>query len=197
VKKANFLDKLEKRLVPSSENVAIVLAPKVTTMPLPVRVYDEPFLPFGKSVINATIDLVAAYIFDFASYSALGAAGMIALERTLAYASDAFTIAHGPFCYNHYSVLTDDTSFGFDAITVLSPFVGEKTETMITVVGEQDVTNEETSLYYPKDKLIFHTGGQSPPIVIVDLGEATTLAGQGHGYLDVLRSAVNRRVSHK
>ena len=65
-----------------------MLIPRLTKMPLPIQRYDDPFLPFGKAIIDATRDLVCAYVFDLAAYLALGAAGAVALERTIAYVGD-------------------------------------------------------------------------------------------------------------
>lgn len=102
-------------------NLILRIAPVVSKMPLPVRVYDEPFFPFGKRIVDATQDYVVGYMFDMANYLAIGAAGAIALERTLSYVADgSMTIIHGPFTSGAFSSLTDETAFVADAVTLMS-----------------------------------------------------------------------------
>ena len=83
--------------------------------------YDEPFLPFGKALIDTTKDLVAGYVFDLEAYLVPGAAGMIALERTIGYVpSDLVTILHGGFLT---AAMTSGMSMTMnsDSITVAQP----------------------------------------------------------------------------
>ena len=90
-------------------------------MPLPMQRLDDPFLPFGKAIINATRDLVCAYVFDFAAYLAIGAAGAVALERTIAYAGTdqtAMTVLHGLFVGVGYVEAASDNAFNVDAVTL-------------------------------------------------------------------------------
>lgn len=113
----NFYDRVE--ALGQNKHKAIWLSPKLDFIPLPIQRYDEPFLPLGKSIIQATLDDAGLYIFDFPSYLATGAAGIVALERTIAYVRDkAITILHGPFTGKHYSVLADVISFRIDSLTV-------------------------------------------------------------------------------
>jgi hypothetical protein len=117
-----FIEKLAHIQQQKNSRIALMLTPVVEMMPVPVRRYDDPFLPFGKLAINATRDYVSAYIFDLASYLAIGAAGIVALERTLAYAiGDAVTILHGPFATDGYTKVFEEQFFGFDAVTVTHP----------------------------------------------------------------------------
>lgn len=93
--------------------------PRIADMPLPIQRFDEPFLPFGKALIAATQDLVVCYAFDFASYMALGAAGVVALERTLGFVGpDCIKVLHGPFHGPGYSTMADKIALNLDAITV-------------------------------------------------------------------------------
>src|SRR5689334_7364687 len=69
----------------TQSTLAISLAPTLNKLPLELQRFDDPFLPFGKAVIDATADLVCAYVFHLGPYLALGAAGAVALERTIAY----------------------------------------------------------------------------------------------------------------
>ncbi len=103
----------------SQSNIILKLNPKFEQLPLPITWFDDPFLPFGKQVIDATQDLVAGYLFDFASYLAMGGAGVIALERTIAYVSKSkVRILHGAFTGKDFSPMADATGFDLSAITV-------------------------------------------------------------------------------
>jgi len=101
--------------------LALTIAPRVMQMPMPIAKYDDPFLPFGKAVIDATHDLVCAYLFDLASYLSIGAAGAVALERTIAYAKSEgiLTILHGLFSIPDYVESAGAGGFGVDAVTVM------------------------------------------------------------------------------
>lgn len=115
----NFIQKLETIQQKNSSNICLLIAPRVEKMPLLIQRYDDPFLPFGKTIISATQDIVCAYMFDLAAYLAIGAAGAIALERTIDYVgSDIVTVLHGPFGTPDYVQLMEETSFGVDAVTI-------------------------------------------------------------------------------
>lgn len=49
--------KLAKLQQDRTTNLALILSPLLARMPLPMQRYDEPFLPFGKAIIDATHDL--------------------------------------------------------------------------------------------------------------------------------------------
>ena len=53
--------------------------------PYLVAKFDEPVLPFMKAIIDETVDLVCAYKPNLGFYLQWGAAGIIALERTIKY----------------------------------------------------------------------------------------------------------------
>jgi hypothetical protein len=115
----DFISKLEHIQRAHQSRVALTLAPYVSRMPGVIQKYDDPFFPFSKAIIQATRDVVCAYVFDFAAYLAIGAAGAIALERTVAYArGDTVTILHGPFASPSYVHLMDENAFGVDAVTL-------------------------------------------------------------------------------
>jgi len=114
----DFVAKL-KRLHDERGNIALYLNPRPFLLPHPIQRYDDPYLPFGKAVIQATRPYVCAYVFDFAAYLGMGAAGAVALERTVAYAAqDSVTILHGPFTGTGYSAAMDSTGFDVDALTL-------------------------------------------------------------------------------
>lgn len=109
-----------------TSRAALWISPRTFPLPLPMQRYDDPFLPLGKAVISATRGLACAYVFDFMAYLSIGAAGAVALERTIAYAGaggEVVTILHGVFADGRYASLTDESAFGVDAITVTTPDV--------------------------------------------------------------------------
>ena len=57
-------------------------------MPGPMLKYDDPFLPFLKAIVDATADLVCAFKPNLGFFLTLGAPGIIALERIIAYIPD-------------------------------------------------------------------------------------------------------------
>jgi hypothetical protein len=116
-----FVNKLN-RIDQSRMPVFVYMNPVVEKLPLPIARYDDPFLPFGKGIIDATGDLVCGYIFDLASYLVLGGAGIVALERTIRYIpAETIGILHGPFWGTAYSVILHHTALGLDAVTIVRP----------------------------------------------------------------------------
>lgn len=114
---ANFADRLRAAQQRTGSDRALLLRPRLSQMPLPIQRYDDPFLPFGKAIIDVTRHLVAAYAFDLASYLAIGAAGAVALERTIAYVGDDnLTMLHGWFAGPGYVAAAQ--AFGVDAVTL-------------------------------------------------------------------------------
>jgi hypothetical protein len=100
--------------------LAIGLAPSLKNLPYSIQSYDDPFLPLGKAIIDATHDLVCAYVFDLAAYLALGAAGAVALERTIAYVPGSVVkILHGPFATGDYAQAAFEDAFNVDAVTLI------------------------------------------------------------------------------
>lgn len=99
--------------------VVLLMAPQVSRLPLSIQRYDDPFLPFGKAVIQATNDLVCGYMFDLAAYLTLGAAGIIALERTIPLVNpETLRILHGPFVGPSYALAAFEGNFDLDAVTL-------------------------------------------------------------------------------
>src|SRR5258708_24811605 len=100
--------------------LAVALAPVINRLPYEIQRYDDPFLPFGKAVIDATADLACAYVFRLGAYLALGGAGAVALERTIAYVpAGAIKILHGPFANADYVNAAFEDGFGADAVTLV------------------------------------------------------------------------------
>lgn len=80
---------LEKLLTIQQQNnswLCVGLDPVRDMLPVSITArHDEPVLPFNRAIIDATADLVCAYKPNLGFYLQWGAAGMIALERTIAY----------------------------------------------------------------------------------------------------------------
>lgn len=114
----DFLIKLRGTLSNQTQ-YALYISPLIGQMPLPMQRYDDPFLPYAKALIQASRDVVCAYVFDFAAFLAIGGAGAVALERAIAYVGENIpTIIHGPFWGGEYAKLLDKTAFNADAATI-------------------------------------------------------------------------------
>ena len=113
-----FAEKLLK-VQTNRSNLALYIAPRLDRMPPEFQRHDDPFLPYMRSIYAATEDLVCAYVFSFADYLAIGAAGAIALERSIALASEThITILDARFAAAEYERVWDEAAFGCDAVTL-------------------------------------------------------------------------------
>jgi orotidine-5'-phosphate decarboxylase len=124
-----FIEKLQSAQLTNDSWVCVGLDPALERMPGPMLKQDAPFLPFLKSIVDATADLVCAYKPNLGFFVTLGAAGIIALERIIAYIPDEIPVildaklndigntaqayAHGVF-----------DALGLDAVTV-NPYLGQ------------------------------------------------------------------------
>lgn len=184
---------------------ALFLSPVVARMPLPIAKYDDPFLPFGKAIIGATRDLVCAYAFDLAAYLALGAAGAVALERTIAYAGadgQTVTILHAPFASAAYAEAASDRAFNVDAVTITRVEVASA-YTRETGSGAF-VVSDATQLpslpahtgHFLIDKHEFTLADADQPVLRVRLlGSDVLYAGSREDFETQVRAAVERRRS--
>jgi hypothetical protein len=118
-----FRDTLKAAQSQNRSTLALGMIPVLSRLPYEFQRYDDPFLPFGKAIIDSTADLVCAYVFHLGSYLTLGAAGAVALERTMAYVpTNIVKILHGPFANKEYIQAVSETAFAAHAVT-LSTFV--------------------------------------------------------------------------
>ncbi len=83
-----FFTKLLRAQQKNQSWVGLRLDIRAGQLPLPFTQTDEPVLPFGQAIIDATRDLVCAYLIDPAYFMAEGAPGVIALERLVNYVPD-------------------------------------------------------------------------------------------------------------
>ncbi len=113
-------EKFLARLNTAPQKVILSLAPRWDQLPPEVLRYDEPFLPYGKAIVAATKDAVGGYLFSLPAYLSTGASGIIALERTLAYASisEVLTILDGDFASADYVAAFTHGELTVDAVTV-------------------------------------------------------------------------------
>ena len=81
----SYLEKLKAVQEQNNSWLCIGLDPDPKYLRVDSLKWDEPILPFNKAIIDATCDLVCAYKPNLGFYLQWGAAGIIALERTIAY----------------------------------------------------------------------------------------------------------------
>lgn len=79
-----FLEKLHAAQKKNNSWLCVGLDPQPELMPLDMLKWDDPVLPFNRRIIEVTADLVCAYKPNLGFYLQWGAAGVIALERTIA-----------------------------------------------------------------------------------------------------------------
>ena len=88
-----YLEKLRRAQAANDSWLCLGLDPQPELLPVEaIHKWDEPLLPFNRAIIDATADLVCAYKPNLGFYLQWGAAGVIALERTIAYIPDDIAI---------------------------------------------------------------------------------------------------------
>ncbi|MBI5669934.1 MAG: hypothetical protein HZC41_18220 [Chloroflexi bacterium] len=196
----NFADRLVSIQEQHHTNLALLLAPRLVKLPLVIQRYDDPFLPYGTAIVNATRDLVCAYVFDLAAYLGLGAAGAIALERTIAYAGgDALTVLHGPFVGSAYAALLDETSFNADAITIAdaadSSAYDARTDRCAFIVRRGLPQPDEllTGAIFWQDAGLFTIPYATAFLTVRLAGEDVLYAGMGEDFAEQTRAALEQR----
>ena len=124
----SYLEKLHAVQEQNQSWLCVGLDPSPDRLRVDVLKWDEPVLPFNKAIIDATSDLVCAYKPNLGFYLQWGAAGIGALERTVAYIPNhipviidckAGDIGHTQAAWA--KGLYDE--WGVDAVTV-NPYVG-------------------------------------------------------------------------
>ncbi|KXK54168.1 MAG: hypothetical protein UZ13_00434 [Chloroflexi bacterium OLB13] len=101
------------------KHLALYVSPRFDFLPIEAQRYDEPLLPYGRLILDATEPYLGAIVFDLAAYAQFGAAGTVALERSIRLFSETtLTIIDGPLVDPAYAAVLDDLSFGPDAITI-------------------------------------------------------------------------------
>jgi hypothetical protein len=179
-------------------DIILLMSPLLSKLPLPIQRYDDPFLPFGKAIINATQDMVCGYMFDLAAYLALGAAGIIALERTLPYIDSALIrILHGPFVGPDYAAAAFQGNFDLDAVTLVHeedyPAYTEQPWQGAFVVKTDDITEQHSYGVYWRDAGLFTFPNGVEKLQQMRLaGESVLYAGRGDDFAEQVRAALEK-----
>jgi hypothetical protein len=196
-----FIEKLESIQQKNKSNICLLIAPRLEKMPLLIQKYDDPFLPFGKTVIDATNDVVCAYMFDLAAYLALGAAGAISLERTVDYVgSDVVTILHGPFSTPDYVKMMDETAFGVDAVTLSdNQYLEEylhRPDRCAFMMNYRTVSYldapENGGIYWVADRLFTLSGSRRQTLQVRLAGESVLYVDRTADFEQLLREEVQK-----
>lgn len=143
-----YLDKLKTIQEKNNSWLCVGLDPQPSHLPLPTMQWDDPVLPFNKRIIDATADLVCAYKPNLGFYLQWGGAGLVALERTIAYIPDEIPVildcktgdightqaawAAGLFDVWEVDAVTVNPYVGADAIL---PMVGERPDRAVYVLA--------------------------------------------------------------
>jgi orotidine-5'-phosphate decarboxylase len=135
----SYLEKLKTIQDKNNSWLCIGLDPSLERLRVDFRKWDEPILPYNRAIIDATADLVCAYKPNLGFYLQWGAAGIIALERTIAYIPrhipvvvDCKTGDIGHTQAAWASGLFDE--WQVDAVTV-NPFVGA--DAVLPMIGQR------------------------------------------------------------
>lgn len=195
----SFYEKLQAAQTQRESDLALLLSPKFLKMPAPIARYDDPFLPFGKAVVDATRDLVCAYIFDLAAYLTHGAAGAVALERTIAYVGadgSTITILHGPFWGKDYVEAASDRAFHVDAVTLVSEadvpaYLSEPGMAAFLVAQEFTQTLYGAGIYHPQDHWLRFYDRKQLPLKLRVLGDQALYGDGTDSFAVTIRAAVS------
>ncbi|MEZ4644341.1 MAG: orotidine-5'-phosphate decarboxylase [Chloroflexota bacterium] len=135
----SYLEKLRAIQEQNHSWLCVGLDPDPAKLRVDVLKWDEPILPFNKAIIDATADLVCAYKPNLGFYLQWGAAGIVALERTIAYIPQHIPIildcktgdiGHTQAAWGHGLF----EQWGVDAVTV-NPYVGA--EAVLPMLAER------------------------------------------------------------
>ncbi len=135
----SYLEKLKSIQEKNNSWLCIGLDPSMERLRVDFRKWDEPILPYNRAIIDATADLVCAYKPNLGFYLQWGAAGIIALERTIAYIPSHIPIVidckTGDIGHTQaaWAVGLFD-EWQVDAVTV-NPFVGA--DAVLPMIGER------------------------------------------------------------
>ena len=108
---------------------------------------EDPVFAFNKAIIDATIDVTAAYKPNLAFYESMGIKGLVSLKKTMEYLhtkeKDAFTIADakrgdiGNTSTQYAKAFLDPQGdFNFDSITI-APYMGDDSVTPFTTYPDK------------------------------------------------------------
>jgi len=116
---SDVLQKLITAQAASNSDWALYISPDIDKLPLEIQRFDNPYLPYMRAIYTATQDLVCAYVLDFGAYLRLGAAGAVALERSIDLIGDSHVvILDAAIASTRYAGLWEETAYGCDALTI-------------------------------------------------------------------------------
>ena len=219
----NFADKLYAREQHTQSQIGLRLDILAAKMPLPFARTDDPMLPFAQAIIDATRDLVAAYVIDPAYYFSEGAPGMIALERITRYVPEdvpivldtrygplgdsAMPVARGAFEAFHadaitFSVPPDartlDAFLNYPGKVLFIPGIIATSDQIGVLIetGEALAMSPANTLSLIREKA-YRVGGKTalPNLCIVESTSDLIYTSRRDDFADVLREAIQKQNS--
>ncbi len=153
-----YLEKVKAVQDQNNSWLCIGLDPTLERLRVDFRKWDEPILPYNRAIIDATADLVCAYKPNLGFYLQWGAAGVIALERTIAYIPRHIPIildcktgdightqaawAHGLFDEWQVDAVTINPFVGSDAVL---PMIGERPDKAVYILAR---TSNQSAMHF-------------------------------------------------
>lgn len=196
-----FIHKLKRVQERTGTDIVLRLSPRILTMPLPMKQHDDPFFPFGRAIITATRDLAVGYMFDLWDYLALGAAGAIALERTIHFAgAEVITLLNGLFSGAGYAALWDETAFNVDAVTLAAmndlPGYRQRADRQAFLLHQDAHTTDPTgvALFRPDDGILTVPEDNNHRITLRVIGDEAVYAGHGEDFAQVARQVLEQKL---
>jgi hypothetical protein len=196
---ASFGERVKAAYQQAGSALVIGLAPRLDQMPQPIQQYDDPFLPYGRAVIEATRDVVFGYVFHLGAYLALGAAGVIALERTIAMVpTQNIKILHAPFVTVDYIRASYEDALNADAVTlatvdrdVIAAYVAQPSHGVFVHVSSEialssDLPMEQVGSYRAVGEA--HNTLTIAGMVLYWQWSKPILAARGHDFREVIRT---------
>ena len=177
---ADFYTQLRARQAEHDTDIALFLNPRVAALPLPIQRYDDPFLPYCRAIVDATADLVCAYVLNFASFMAMSAPGARSLERIIGIiGQETPKLLHGPFVGTAYAPMLERTAFDVDCVTLYRP---------------EDVPHYRANAPYAAFQANVDISGQTlslaPDLALRVTDDRVLLAGLGEDFADQVRAAL-------
>lgn len=115
----DFAEKLRHAQAGAHGDWALYISPEVNKLPFEIGRFDDPYLPYARAIYTATKDLVCAYMLDFGAYLRLGAAGAVALERSIDLIGDTHpVILDAALASTRFVGIWDETAYGCDGLTI-------------------------------------------------------------------------------
>jgi orotidine-5'-phosphate decarboxylase len=184
----SYLEKLRSAQESNNSWLCIGLDPQPDRLPLPAMKWDEPVLPFNRAIIEATADLVCAYKPNLGFHLQWGAAGIIALERTIAFIPDHIPVIidckAGDIGYTQAAWAAGLLDYwGVDAVTVnpyvgseaVTPMIGRRPDKAVYLLAR---TSNPSAVQFQGD--LAHEQGLSAAVIT----ESQSWAVEGHlGYV--------------